>query len=517
MTFSEKAAGELKLRLREELERARATARRTPAESACWRGGLRLRRSARQHHSRLLRRAAARAAGRSARRSGLHGADRHASRPHLRRGVPSWLHEQLAKPGRGRPPIVAAARQVAAEDDESDGPIERLRRAARSCASGAITRRHGAAVYDRQATSRRSMAAAEGVCRDDRASRSSATTTSQRHRRRGAPAARSSGSGARSATWCRRASATAGKRRSSRWPTIATLRSRRKGTGAAFAIGVTREQALAAHAQLLQDLRAFRERADADLAALLHEEMRECLRRYEARKQEAGALDFLDLLIKARDLVRDDAEVRREFRERFRVLLVDEFQDTDPLQAELLLLLAGEGDGRRSGPARSLSSAIPSSRSIASAAPTSAPIARSATSSTRRARRAVTLQTSFRSVPAIQRFVNAAFRDRDDRRSTTSLQADYVPLLPPAATSARAARGGGVAGAAAVRQASTSAASDADGAQEVAAAARSRSSSRWLLSPECSGRLRTPGRPATRSSPETSACCSAASCISATT
>ena len=51
------------------------------------------------------------------------------------------------------------------------------------------------------------------------------------------------------------------------------------------------------------------------------------------RKQEAGALDFLDLLIKARDLVCDNAEVCREFRERFRVILVDEFQDTDPLQA----------------------------------------------------------------------------------------------------------------------------------------------------------------------------------------
>ena len=67
---------------------------------------------------------------------------------------------------------------------------------------------------------------------------------------------------------------------------------RKKGTGAAFAIGVTREQALAAHAELLQDLRAFRDQADADLAALLHEEMRDCLRRYEERKQEAGRARF---------------------------------------------------------------------------------------------------------------------------------------------------------------------------------------------------------------------------------
>ena len=43
----------------------------------------------------------------------------------------------------------------------------------------------------------------------------------------------------------------------------------KKGTGAAFAIGVTRDQALVAHAGLLQDLRNFRDLADADLAALL--------------------------------------------------------------------------------------------------------------------------------------------------------------------------------------------------------------------------------------------------------
>ena len=103
--------------------------------------------------------------------------------------------------------------------------------------------------------------------------------------------------------------------------------------------------------------------------------MRDCLRRYEERKQEAGALDFLDLLIKARDLVCDNDEVCREFRERFRVILVDEFQDTDPLQAELLLRAGRRRRRQQSVPARCSSSATRSSRSIASAAPTSAPIA----------------------------------------------------------------------------------------------------------------------------------------------
>ena len=62
-------------------------------------------------------------------------------------------------------------------------------------------------------------------------------------------------------------------------------------------------------------------------------------------KAKAGRLDFLDLLIKARDLIRDDAGVRSELQQRFTHFFVDEFQDTDPLQAEILLLLAADDPG----------------------------------------------------------------------------------------------------------------------------------------------------------------------------
>ena len=60
----------------------------------------------------------------------------------------------------------------------------------------------------------------------------------------------------------------------------------------------------------------------------------------EQGKSEAGILDFQDLLLKARDLLRDSREVRGYFQRRFRFLLIDEFQDTDPLQVDLLFLLA---------------------------------------------------------------------------------------------------------------------------------------------------------------------------------
>ena len=52
-----------------------------------------------------------------------------------------------------------------------------------------------------------------------------------------------------------------------------------------------------------------------------------------------GRLDFTDLLGRLRDLLTGDLAARRALQQRFRYLLVDEFQDTDPLQAEIVFLL----------------------------------------------------------------------------------------------------------------------------------------------------------------------------------
>lgn len=65
---------------------------------------------------------------------------------------------------------------------------------------------------------------------------------------------------------------------------------------------------------------------------------------YAQRKRAEGGLDFTDLLRRARDLLRGEAAVRAEVRGRFAVLLVDELQDTSPIQAELVELIAGSGE-----------------------------------------------------------------------------------------------------------------------------------------------------------------------------
>ncbi len=60
----------------------------------------------------------------------------------------------------------------------------------------------------------------------------------------------------------------------------------------------------------------------------------------DAKKKRSGILDFDDLLIGVRKVL-DDSRVLEALRRRYRYILVDEFQDTDPLQAEIIMLLAG--------------------------------------------------------------------------------------------------------------------------------------------------------------------------------
>jgi len=62
----------------------------------------------------------------------------------------------------------------------------------------------------------------------------------------------------------------------------------------------------------------------------------------EGEKIRKGVLDFDDLLIKAR-LLLDDERILKQIRGRFKYVLVDEFQDTDPIQAEIVYLISSEG------------------------------------------------------------------------------------------------------------------------------------------------------------------------------
>lgn len=63
---------------------------------------------------------------------------------------------------------------------------------------------------------------------------------------------------------------------------------------------------------------------------------------YGAIRHRESLLTYGDLLMKAAGLLRDNEEVRRYFQGRYTHLLVDEFQDTDPVQAEVMMYLTGD-------------------------------------------------------------------------------------------------------------------------------------------------------------------------------
>ncbi len=207
----------------------------------------------------------------------------------------------------------------------------------------------------------------------------------------------------------------------------------RKGSGPTYAKGITRAQVLASRDALVEALAEFQVKADADLAAVLHGELFGCVDEYERLKAREGAMDFLDLLLRARDLVRDNRLVRRHFQQRFTRMFVDEFQDTDPLQAELLLLLAADDPDETRWESVT---PIPGKLFIVGDPKQSIYRFRRADVDTymRVCRQLVDsgatplqLRKSYRSVPGIQRAVNAAFATVMDGNPETS-QARYVAL-----------------------------------------------------------------------------------------
>ena len=63
---------------------------------------------------------------------------------------------------------------------------------------------------------------------------------------------------------------------------------------------------------------------------------------YEERLQEMNSVDFDNILLKTRDLLRDNSDIREYYQKYFSYILVDEYQDTNNLQEDLTNLLLGD-------------------------------------------------------------------------------------------------------------------------------------------------------------------------------
>ena len=209
---------------------------------------------------------------------------------------------------------------------------------------------------------------------------------------------------------------------------------RRKGRGA-YGESVIREELLSEREAFKDTLADFKKRASSDRAALLQNELREVVDRYQDVKSKRGRLDFLDLLVKARDLLRDNDALRQELQERFTHIFVDEFQDTDPLQAEILLLLSA-GDPEQDDwlrvkpvPGKLFVVADPKQSIYRFRRADVALYQRVKRQLVAAGAQPVYLSVSFRSVPEIQEIVNASM-SAAMKRTENNHQADYVALEP---------------------------------------------------------------------------------------
>jgi ATP-dependent helicase/nuclease subunit A len=199
--------------------------------------------------------------------------------------------------------------------------------------------------------------------------------------------------------------------------------------------GISRDEVLARRDQAKVNLDAFIKASDADLAPLLHRALQVPIATYDVLKMKAGRLDFLDLLIKTRDLVSDNATVRHDLQQRYSHFFVDEFQDTDPLQAEILMLLAADDPNEtewravRPIPGKLFLVGDPK-QSIYRFRRADVALYEDVKERLRRVGAEVLhLTTSFRAPPSIQSFVNLAFAPAMAAGAEGS-QAAYVPLEP---------------------------------------------------------------------------------------
>lgn len=152
----------------------------------------------------------------------------------------------------------------------------------------------------------------------------------------------------------------------------------------------------------------------------------EFTRQGAAERARVGRLAFHDLLVRSRDLLRAHPEVRRELSQRYTRLLIDEFQDTDPLQIELAVLLTTDPDADGPAPGRLFF--------VGDAKQSIYRFRRADISLFLRVREEMVdeplqLTRNFRSVPGILDFVNHAFTALMGD-GAEGAQAAYEPLEP---------------------------------------------------------------------------------------
>ncbi|MDN4066682.1 UvrD-helicase domain-containing protein [Paenibacillus vini] len=164
----------------------------------------------------------------------------------------------------------------------------------------------------------------------------------------------------------------------------------------------------------------------------LIEQVLPAVRYCEQRRNQLGVMDFQDLLMRAAKLLRENRHVREYFCRKYTHLFVDEFQDTDPIQAEILFWLTGgdtaETDWRKLMPKPgSLFVVGDPKQSIYRFRRADISIYNFVKNKLAECGECVLLTSNFRSVHVIGQFVNSEFRSRFPERETEH-QAAYAEM-----------------------------------------------------------------------------------------
>ena len=210
---------------------------------------------------------------------------------------------------------------------------------------------------------------------------------------------------------------------------------RGKGYGTFYGKELPRQDVLRVRDQVYGVLTTTVHALEADLAAALQQDLQVFVQAYEAEKQQQGSLDFLDMLLCTRNLLRDQAEVRHELQDRYTHLFLDEFQDVDPLQAEIVAALCCDSPSLRFGAPDGPQ--VPAGKLFVVGDPKQAiyRFRRADVHLYERIKRALAndgaavlqLTTSFRGRPGIQAAINAGFAVHM-QGTADGVQAHYQPL-----------------------------------------------------------------------------------------
>ena len=222
------------------------------------------------------------------------------------------------------------------------------------------------------------------------------------------------------------------------WKPLSTRRGRQNEWDKDDVTGVNTCKLLKETLQVIEDVRAeeiVALRTAAFAPAL--EAVRKFVVDQSARRKEEGHAEFHDLLVWARDMLRDNSDARRRFQRRFHHLLVDEFQDTDPIQAEIAFFLSGNPDDHAGSMSKDWQAIVPTPGKLFIVGDPKqsiyrfrrADIVTMAHVRNHLVRESTPLQQNFRSQQSIISWVNHVFGRWMRNEDGSELQAEYRDLV----------------------------------------------------------------------------------------